>query len=135
MLAAMRALLAPLALALALSSVGCATWSTEIRQAEVAYDEARPDDAIVWLDAVGDENVGRLELGPRARYLYLRGMTEFRLGRRDDALYHLTLAREVAGEGGVGLRAEHVTLLNRTLTELTPNSRTHLAQQPSLAHP
>lgn len=107
---------------------GCATFSNEIRQAEVAYDEARPEEALAWLDVVGDDNLGRMSLDERARYLYLRGMAEFRLGRRDEALYHLAVAREVAGPSGVGLRQEHRELLDRTLGELTPTERmTHRA--------
>ncbi len=118
-----------LAASLALIALtGCTTWTQEIRQAELAYDEARPDAALAWLDVVGDDNLGRMDLGDRARYLYVRGMTEFRLGRRDDALYHLALAREVSGGDGVGLRREQRELMNRTLTELTPTEHmTHRA--------
>lgn len=107
---------------------GCTTWSNEIHQAELAYDEARPDAALAWLDVVGDDNVGRMELQDRARYLYVRGMTEFRLGRRDDALYHLAMAREVAGGDGVGLRREQRELMDRTLAELTPTE--HMSHRP-----
>ena len=99
---------------------GCTTWTNEIRQAEVAYDEARPDAALAWLDVVTDDNLGRMGENDRIRYLDIRGMTEFRLGRRDDALYHLALAREVSGSDGVGLRREQRELMDRTLTELTP---------------
>jgi hypothetical protein len=115
--------------AVALSSLaGCTTWSNEIRHAELAYDEARPDAALAWLDVVGDDNVGRMELNDRARYLYVRGMTEFRLGRREDALYHLALAREVSGSDGVGLRREQRELMDRTLVELTPTE--HMSHRP-----
>lgn len=113
-----------LGLLVALSCLGgCASWTNEIRQAERAYDEARPDAALAWLDVVGDDDLGRMEVQDRARYLYIRGMTEFRLGRRDDALYHLALAREVAGTDGVGLRQEQRDLMARTLSELTPTDR------------
>ncbi len=99
---------------------GCTSWTNEIRQAEIAYDEARPDAALAWLDVVTDDNLGRMDPTDRIRYLYIRGMTEFRLGRRDDALYHLALAREVSGSDGVGLRREQRELMDRTLSELTP---------------
>jgi hypothetical protein len=111
------------ALATLLCVAGCASWTNEIRQAERAYDEARPDAALAWLDVVGDDNLGRMEVQDRARYLYVRGMTEFRLGRRDDALYHLALAREIRGTDGLGLRREQRELLERTLTELAPTER------------
>lgn len=107
---------------------GCTTWTQEIRQAELAYDEARPDAALAWLDVVSDDNLGRMDVSDRARYLYIRGMTEFRLGRRDDALYHLALAREVSGGDGVGLRREQRDLMNRTLTELAPTD--HMGHRP-----
>ncbi len=107
--------------ALALGA-GCASWTNEIRQAELAYDAARPEAALAWLELVGDDNVGRMEPHDRARYLYLRGMTEYRLGRLDDALYHLALAREVAGSDAVGLRREQRELMDRTLSDLTPTA-------------
>lgn len=117
------------ACAIALSVLtGCTTWTQEIRQAELAYDEARPDAALAWLDVVSDDNLGRMDVTDRARYLYIRGMTEFRLGRRDDALYHLALAREVSGGDGVGLRREQRELMNRTLTELAPTD--HMSHRP-----
>jgi hypothetical protein len=113
---------------------GCATWSNEIRQAEIAYDEARPEAALAWLDVVTDDNLGRLGEADRIRYLYLRGMTEFRLGRRDDALYHLAVARELAGREGLGLRREQRELMDRTLTELTPTEMlSHRAAGPASA--
>ncbi len=56
----------------------------------------------------------------RARCYYLRGMTEYRLGHRADALHYLAVAREVAGERGSGLRPEWRQIMDRTLTELTP---------------
>lgn len=112
---------------------GCTTWSHEIRQAELAYDAARPEAALAWVDVVGDDNLGRMELSDRARYLYVRGMTEFRLGRRDDALYHLALAREVSGNDGVGLRREQRELMDRTLTELTPTDHMEHRARPASA--
>lgn len=119
-------------LALSLVWTGCASWTNEIRQAEIAYDEARPEAALAWLDVVSDDNLGRMGEADRVRYLYLRGMTEFRLGRRDDALYHLAVARELAGNEGLGLRREQRELMDRTLTELTPTERmSHRAARPT----
>jgi hypothetical protein len=61
----------------------------------------------------------------QARFFYLRGMTAYRLGERDDALHYLALARETAGENHRGLREGWDRQLAQALDELTPDTATH----------
>jgi hypothetical protein len=99
---------------------GCATVSADLAHAEEAYEAARYEDALVWLDAV-ERDVPNLERPNRARYHYLRGMTFHRLGRRADAHHELALAREVVGETRV-LPEEWTRHLGRVLAQLETGS-------------
>ena len=105
----------------------CGTLSNDLIQAENAYEEAKYDDAEVWLADIGSD-VAVLDDEHRARFYYVRGMTAYRLGRRDDALHFLALAREESGNAANShLSAEKRSIMDRTLDELTPHTATHRA--------
>ncbi|NIR32825.1 MAG: hypothetical protein GWN84_26710, partial [Gammaproteobacteria bacterium] len=122
----------PLALCagLALVAGACGTLQNDLVQAEGAYEEARYDDAEVWLADIG-QDVAKLDREHRARFFYVRGMTAYRLGRRNDALHYLALAREESGESEAAshLTAEKRQIMDRTLAELTPHTATHRANE------
>lgn len=115
------------ALALSLSVLGCAHLREDLQRSEAAYEAARYEDAEVWLEAL-EPDVAHLDAPQRARFYYLRGMTAERLGHRQDALHYLSLAREVAGDTGAGLRDEQRRTLAQTLQSVIPEGRTHRAQ-------
>ncbi|MFO0683882.1 MAG: hypothetical protein U0234_17630 [Sandaracinus sp.] len=129
----MGSLLRPIAggFAMALALTACGAASAELRRAEESYEQARYENALSWLADL-EPNAPSLDHDERARYFYVRGMTEFRLGHRSEALYYLAVAREIAGEDGVGLRPEQQELLARTVGELTPNEpMTHQPPAPA----
>lgn len=104
---------------------GCAAVHDDMQRAEASYESARYEDTLVWLrDLEDDAPAMNVEL--RARYFYLRGMTEYRLGHRADALHYLAVAREIAGDRGTGLRPEWRRMMDATLAELTPRTMSHL---------
>lgn len=108
----------------------CGTLSNDLINAENAYEEAKYDDAEVWLADIGPD-VAVLDDEHRARFYYVRGMTAYRLGRRDDALHFLALAREEAGNANNShLSEEKRSIMDRTLEELTPSTATHRANTP-----
>lgn len=115
-----------LALALLLAPA-CAALRDNLQRAEDSYEQARYDDALVWLDSLEDDAVD-METDMRARFYYLRGMTAYRLDQRNDALHYLALAREVAGDDARMLRPEWRESLERTLAELTPTEGTFRAR-------
>lgn len=120
----MRSLSSWVALAALMASVaGCAAVSDDMRRAEQAYETARYEDTLIWLRDLEDDAPG-MDLEMRARYFYLRGMAEYRVGHRADALHYLAVAREIASDGGADLRPEWVQIMNRTLEELTPTGMT-----------
>jgi hypothetical protein len=111
--------------------VGCGAAAATLRRAEESYEQARYETTLSWLVDL-EPNAPTLDHDQRARFFYIRGMAEYRLGHRSEALYYLAVAREIAGEDGTGLRREQQELLARTLTELTPTGQmTH--QPPAVA--
>ena len=108
-------------------AAGCGQLREDLRKAEADYDAARYENALVWLDDL-ERDAPSMDEQMRARFYYLRGMTAYRLNRRTDALHYLALAREVAGEGGTGLREQWRSALEGTLEELTPITATHVAR-------
>ncbi len=106
---------------------GCAALHDDMQRAENSYTQARYDDALVWLASLEDDTPD-MDVGMRARYYYLRGMTDYRLGHRDDALHYLALAREVAHDDDRGLRPGWKQSMQRTLAELTPTDASHTAR-------
>jgi len=110
--------LVPLLLLTALA--GCAALRDDMKRAEDAYQQARYDEALVWLDDL-ERDTPDMNEDMRAKFYFLRGMTAYRLGHRDHALHYLALAREVSGEQSTGtLLSDEYQLMERTLTELTP---------------
>jgi hypothetical protein len=106
---------------------GCAALDAEMTSARTAYAQARYEQANVWLDDLEDDQ-GDMDPAMRADFLYLRGMTAFRLGRRTEAFHALAVAREVDQEGRGLLEESERETMNNALAELTPNTATFRAR-------
>lgn len=106
-------------------SGGCAALRDDLQRAEASYEEARYEDALVWLRDLEDD-APSMEVEMQGRYYYLRGMAEYRMGHRADALHYLAVAREVTGDGGAVLTPQWRQIMDRTLAELTPRGMSHL---------
>jgi hypothetical protein len=105
----------------------CSSLKSEMRQAENAYNHANYEDALRWFEAL-EQDEPRMKVDDRARFHYLRGMASYRLGKRDDALYELSLAREIVEHEGANLEPEYVAEMNAVLDELTPTDDSHRAR-------
>lgn len=122
-----RALVAAVVL---LGSTACGAALADLRRAEESYDDARYEAAREWLLDIESTSMG-FSRPDRTRYFYTRGMTEYRLEHRSEALYYLAMARQTAGEDDEGLEDEQVQILSRTLAELTPvGDMTHRPPEP-----
>jgi hypothetical protein len=108
---------------------GCTSVSSELRMAQLLYRDARYEDALAWLTDLERE---RSSMSPAdlSRFYYLRGMTGFRLGQREDALHYLVLAEQASEEHPDRLPAAWRPVLTRTLQELTPTSASPHARNP-----
>lgn len=97
---------------------GCRTLQNEMVSAETAYQQAMYDDALVWLAHL-DDQVEHMTARERVRFLYLRGMTAYRVTNTHDALYYLSLVREeVALDPGRSLPDTWQRTMEHTLSQL-----------------
>lgn len=71
---------------------GCASSSDAIARGQRYYEDNQYERALaIWRDL--ERRDAMLEPHDRVRYAYLRGMTDFRLGFRDDARHWLAIAK------------------------------------------
>ena len=115
-----------LIVALALASVGCGRLEEHVRHADAAYRASRYEDAEEWLERVELE-VGDLAPDARSRFYFVRGMSAFRLGHRDEAFHYLALCRENSQLPESAIPPEDTEVMTRALAELTPDILTHHA--------
>jgi hypothetical protein len=110
----MRTLWLPLSCALFLS---CAALRDDMRRAETAFEQARYEDTMVWLDDL-EPSVADMDQPMRARFYYLRGLTAYRLGDRITARHNLALCKVEAGERQAALPNEWRGNLDSALRDL-----------------
>ena len=108
----------------ALMAAGCASATKDLREGEKAYQSAHYEDAIIWFEAI-EGDVPKLSADDRVRYHYYRGMSAYRLSDRDEALYHLALARELAAHERGALDSSAEAEIKNLLDELTPKGATY----------
>ena len=79
-------------LAIALCPLACATYREELNRGQRMYEENQYEHALALWRILEDDS-DSLTPSDRARYAYLRGMTDYRLGLRSDARHWLAIAR------------------------------------------
>ena len=97
--------------------VACATYREDLNRGQRLYEEREYERALA-IFRVLEPDEDSLHPGDQARYAYLRGMTDYRLGFRPDARHWLALAqaREQTRPGGLSL--EWKERLEKSLEEL-----------------
>ncbi|HEX7664843.1 MAG TPA: hypothetical protein VF407_10040 [Polyangiaceae bacterium] len=70
---------------------GCATYHDELARGENAF-EANEHEKALAIFRVLEPDLSHLDAAERARYDYLRGMTDYRIGYKSDARHWLLLA-------------------------------------------
>jgi hypothetical protein len=90
-------------LALALSA--CSTYRDHLNRGQRMYDENEYERALsIWRSLELD--MDSLSFNDQARYAYLRGMTDYRLGFRPDARHWLAIAKAIEMEHPGGLSGD-----------------------------
>jgi hypothetical protein len=80
------------------SPLACAGYSDALARGQRYYDDNQYERALaLWRDL--DRREATFAPVERARYAYFRGMTDYRLGFRDDARHWLSIARARDAEG------------------------------------
>jgi hypothetical protein len=105
----------------ALTLLGCTSVTSDLQTAQTLYADARYEQAQLWLVAL-DREARHMEPGLLSRFYYLRGMTAFRQGQREDALHFLVLAAELDEQPEGQLPPAWQAVLVRTLEEVAPTS-------------
>src|SRR5690349_7125746 len=110
-------------------AAGCTSIGSELRTAQLLYTDARYEEALVWLSELQVETAA-MSPAELTRFYYLRGMTGFRLGQREDALHYLVLAEQLSAEDATRLPPRWQPVMQRTLQEITPTSASPHARNP-----
>lgn len=101
----------------ALGSVGCQNYRDQLQRGQGYYEQNQYESALaIWRNLERDQSA--LTRPEMVRYCYLRGMTDFRLGYRDDARYWLGLAKASTPKGTPALLPDETKRLEETLGEL-----------------
>jgi len=106
-----------LLLLLAVAPTACATYSEDLNRGQRLYEENKYENALaLWrvLEADSDS----LSYNDQARYAYLRGMTDYRLGYRADSRHWLAIAKATEQEHSGGLSVEWKERLEQSLADL-----------------
>lgn len=114
---AMRRALALVLVMSAASLGGCATYGDELSRGQTAFEKNEYERALATFRAL-EPDQSRLSETQRARYAYLRGMTDYRIGYRADGRHWLALAKAMEDETPGSLPGDWKTRLVDTLTAL-----------------
>jgi len=106
---------APFVLALLVGA--CATYQEDLNRGQRFYGEHEYERALA-IFRVLEEDMDSLTLNDQARYSYLRGMTDYRLGFRADARHWLAVSKAVEQEHPGGLSQEWKQRLDEALEDL-----------------
>jgi len=99
------------------AAVACASYSDALARGQRYYEDNQYERALaLWRDL--DRRGAELSPSERARYAYFRGMTDYRLGYRDDARHWLAIAWATDGTHPGGLGTTWLERLDSALTDL-----------------
>jgi hypothetical protein len=102
---------------LPLLALACSTYREDLNRGQRLYEENQYDRALaIW--RVLEDDVDSLTPNDQARYAYLRGMTDYRLGYRPYARHWLGVARSLEKEHPGGLNQEWKDRLTKSLEDL-----------------
>ena len=97
--------------------ISCSTYREDLNRGQRLYEENQYDRALaIWRMLENDTD--SLDRNDQARYAYLRGMTDYRLGYRPYARHWLGIARSIEKEHPGGLNQEWKDRLTKSLDDL-----------------
>jgi hypothetical protein len=111
----MRKALAAVAVAFSLGA--CTTYRDQLVRGQNAFEQNEHERTLGLLRAL-EPDVANLSLPEQARYAYLRGMTDYRIGHRNDARHWLAIARAHDDTSPGLLPADWKTRMMEALDEL-----------------
>ena len=109
--------LVSLAALVSVCCVSCATYENDLARGHHAFEENDHERALAIFRGL-ERDVGRLSIGDRAHYAYLRGMTDYRVGFKSEARHWLALAAAIEQQAPGSLSEDWVKRMNDSLKEL-----------------
>jgi hypothetical protein len=100
-----------------LSFTACATQREDLARGQRAFEQSSHERALAVFRSM-EPDVSRLDVTERARYAYLRGMTDYRMGYRPDARHWLAIAKAIDEEIPGSLPADWKARIAETMGEL-----------------
>lgn len=97
--------------------LSCATYREDLNRGQRLFEATEYERSLAIWRMLEPDYVA-LGAGDRARYAYLRGMTDYRLGFKDDARHWLAIARAIDERHPGGLQQQWPQRLTETLGEL-----------------
>ena len=97
--------------------VGCATYHDELTRGQNAYEKNDHEKALAIFRAL-EPDQAHFDDTEEARYAYLRGMTDYRIGYRADARHWLVVAKAIEDKNPEVLPPDWKNRMVNTLTEL-----------------
>jgi hypothetical protein len=113
----MRSFLSWVAVALLGMLAACVTYAEELNRGQRHYQNNEYERALGVLRAL-EADIDSLSRADRARYAYLRGMTDFRMSLRTDARHWLALARTYEQQAPGSLEESWRERMNDSLKDL-----------------
>jgi len=97
--------------------VACTTYREDLNRGQRLYEENQYEHALaIW--RLLEDDMDSLSANDQARYAYLRGMTDYRLGFRPYARHWLGIAHSIDKEHPGGLNQEWRDRMTKSLDDL-----------------
>jgi hypothetical protein len=100
-----------------LASAGCNTYAAELERGQHAFEASEHERALALFRAL-EPDMAHLEPNQRARYCYLRGMTDFRIGYKAESRHWLALAQALEKQTPGSLPADWSHRMTDALNDL-----------------
>jgi hypothetical protein len=114
--------------------MSCATYEDELLRGQRAFEESEHEQALAIFRAL-EQDMGRLPPVERARYAYLRGMTDYRIGYMSEARHWLAIASALDRTTPGSLSPEWKNRMGESLQDLNEAVFTDGMSALSNSHP
>lgn len=115
----MRSIICALLVA-ASALAGCATYTEDLNRGQKHFQASEYERALATFRVL-ESDFDSLSPMDRARYAYLRGMTDYRLNFREDARYWLAIARAIENKSPGALQVSWRERMREALANLDGN--------------